>query len=239
MGKTVKLQGLTSHDTQPTPISATQLYKSSQGNDIWAYVLVNHIRHASNAPPPASQMSEDLKLLLDQYADVFQDPQHLPPPRSYDHAIPLQPGSVPVNSRPYHYSPQHKTEIENQVKQLLETGMITHNHSPFASPDLLVKKKDGIWRFCVDYRKLNDMTIKNRFPMPIIEEILDELASSKFFTKLDMKAGYHQIKMLPSDEHKTAFKTHQGHYQFKVMPFGLTNAPATFQCIMNKVLQPF
>ena len=149
------------------------------------------------------------------------------------------PDVVPINSRPCHYSPQHKIEIENQVKQLLDHGLITHSHSPFASLVLLVKKKDGSWRFCIDYRKLNSITIKNKFPMPIIEEILDELQGSKVFTKLDMRSGYHQVRMLPTDEHKTAFKTHQGHYQFKVMPFGLTNAPATFQCIMNQVLQPF
>jgi hypothetical protein len=190
-------------------------------------------------PVTASPIPSEIQSVIQKHQAVFQDPKTLPPTRSYDHAIPLLPDAVPVNARPYHYSPQHKTEIETQVKQLLKAGLITHSHNPFASPVLLVKKKDSTWRFCVDYRKLNDLTIKNRFPMPVIEEILDELARAEYFTKLDMRAGYHQVRMLPEDEYKTAFKTHHGHYQFKVMPFGLTNAPATFQCIMNQVLQPF
>jgi hypothetical protein len=104
---------------------------------------------------------------------------------------------------------------------------------------LLVKKKDESWRFCVDYRKLNDLIVKNRFPMPIEEEILDESTCTQFFTSLDLTSGYHQIRMGEADEYNTTFKTHQGHYQFKVMPFGLRNAPAKFQCAMNSVVSPF
>jgi hypothetical protein len=121
---------------------------------------------------------------------MFSRIPNSPPARSYDHAIPLTPDAMPINSRPYHYTPQHKTKIERQVKELLDNGLICHSHSPFASPVLLVKKKDGSWRFCVDYRKLNTMTIKNRFSIPIIDEILDELHGAKFFTKLDMRSGY-------------------------------------------------
>jgi hypothetical protein len=122
---------------------------------------------------------------------VFEDPKTLPPSRSHDHHIPILPNAIPVVSKPYRYSPLHKDEIENQVRGLLQAGLVTPSTSPFASPVLLVQNKDGTWCFCVDYRKLNDITIKNRYSIPIIDEILDELANTQYFTKLDMRSGYH------------------------------------------------
>ncbi|XP_026416100.1 uncharacterized protein LOC113311482 [Papaver somniferum] len=177
--------------------------------------------------------------LLDTYPKKFKEPTTLPPPRAHDHHIPLKPLASPPNQRPYIVPYVQKEVVENLVKEMLAAGVIQPSHSPFSSLIILVKKKDGSWRFCVDYRKLNDITVKDKYPIPIIEELLDELKGAKVFSKIDLRAGYHQIKVYPADVHKTAFRTHQGHYEFLVMPFGLTNAPACFQALMNDVFKTY
>lgn len=175
--------------------------------------------------------------LLDEYSDVFAEPQGLPPTRGAEHQILLKPGSVPKHQFPYRTSHDHKDEIEKIVNELLQTGIIQHNKSPFVFPVILLKKKDGTWRMCVDYMYLNELTIKHDYPIPIIDELLDELCGSSVFSKIDLISGYFQILMKPEHRYLTDFRTHNGHYEFLVMPFGLCNAPATFQSLLNLVFK--
>lgn len=183
-------------------------------------------------------LPEEVQCLLDGFSEVFAAPTGLPPRRACDHKFPLIPGAQPVNIRPYRYSPELKTEIEKQIAEMLQSGVIKPSTSPFASPIIMVRKKDGTWRLCVDYRHLNLLTLKSKYPMPVIDELLDELSGASWFTKLDLHAGYHQIRLAPGDEYKTAFHTHNGHFEFSVLAFGLTDGPYTFQPVMNTDLSP-
>lgn len=137
---------------------------------------------------------------------MFATPTQLPPPRNQDHHIPLKPNSGPVNSHPYRCPIAHRAEIEKITKEMLEAGVIKASTSPFASPVLVVRKKDNTWRLVVDYRALNAITIKNKFPIPVIEELLAELRGSKVYSKLDLRSGYHQIQVSSADTYKQLLK---------------------------------
>jgi hypothetical protein len=171
-----------------------------------------------------------------EFVDVFPDElSGMPPDIDVEFVIELQPGTAPISKRPYRMPPKELAELKTQLQELLDRGYIRPSSSPWGCPALFVKKKDGSLRLCVDYRPLNAVTIKNKYPLPRIDVLFDQLAGARVFSKIDLRSGYHQIKIRPCDIPKTAFSTRYGLYEYLVMSFGLTNAPAYFMYLMNSV----
>eukprot|EP00253_Pinus_taeda_P028570 PITA_28570 len=186
-----------------------------------------------------AKQKADLEKVVSEYDILFQEPKGLPPKREIVHDIHLQQDAPLPNIGMYRLSVLENAKIKKQVQELLDKGFIIPSTSPCRYPIVLVRKKDGSWRMCIDYKALNKITIKNSYPFPHIDDLLDQLKEVVYFSKLDLHNGYHQVRVAEKDAWKTAFKTKQGLYEWMVMPFGLTNAPATFMRVMNDVLRPF
>ncbi|GJW49055.1 putative nucleotidyltransferase, ribonuclease H [Tanacetum coccineum] len=188
---------------------------------------------------PDEKRLEDIPVVR-EFPKVFpEDLPGLPPVRQVEFQIDLIPGAAPVARAPYRLAPSEMQELSNQLQELSDRGFIRPSTSPWGAPVLFVKKKDGSFRMCIDYRELNKLTVKNRYPLPRIDDLFDQLQGSSVYSKIDLRSGYHQLRVRDEDIPKTAFRTRYGHYEFQVMPFGLTNAPAVFMDLMNRVCKPY
>nr|GEU57798.1 putative reverse transcriptase domain-containing protein [Tanacetum cinerariifolium] len=199
---------------------------------------LNFLNHPFNIDLMPVEMGS-FDVIID-FPEVFpEDLPGIPPTRQVEFQIDLVPGAAPVARAPYRLAPSEMKELSDQLKELADKGFIRPSSSPWGASVLFVKKKDGSFQMCIDYRELNKLTVKNRYPLPRIDDLFDQLQGSSVYSKIDLRSGYHQLRVREEDISKTAFRTRYGHYEFQVMPFGLTNAPAVFMDLMNRVCKPY
>ena len=196
-----------------------------EGCKLYAILALNEIRVAEGL--------EHLPVVK-EFADVFpEELLGMPPKRELEFTIDLKPGTESIARMPYRMSTPELQELKMQLKELLDLGLIRPSVSPWGAPVIFIRKKDGSWRLCIDYRQLNKATIKNQYPLPRIDDLFDQMKGAMVFSKIDLQSGYHQLRIKEDDVPKTAFKMRFGHYEFTVLPFGLTNAPGEFMSLMN------
>ncbi|GJY08602.1 putative reverse transcriptase domain-containing protein [Tanacetum coccineum] len=202
-------------------------------------VFLAHVTTKEAKDKSEGKQLEDVPIVRD-FPEIFpEDLPGIPPARQVEFQIDLVPGAAPVARAPYRLAPSEMKELAEQLQELSDKGFIRPSSSPWGAPVLFVKKKDGSFRMCIDYRELNKLTVKNRYPLPRIDDLFDQLQGSSVYSKIDLRSGYHQLRVREEDIPKTAFRTRYGHYEFQVMPFGLTNAPAVFMDLMNRVCKPY
>ncbi|KZV22344.1 hypothetical protein F511_20441 [Dorcoceras hygrometricum] len=195
--------------------------------------------YALDASSSSSVQLSDVPVVR-HFPDVFpEEIPGFPPRREIDFSIELVPGTAPISRAPYRLAPVELRELKVQLDDLLEKGFIRPSMSPWGAPILFVKKNDGSMRMCIDFRQLNKATVKNKYPLPRIDDLFDQLQGSTVYSKIDLRFGYHQLRVREQDVAKTAFRTRYGHFEFLVMPFGLTNAPAVFMDLMHRVFREF
>jgi hypothetical protein len=186
-----------------------------------------------------STQQKQVDKVVEEYSNILSSPTGVPLHYQVKHPIDLTPGASLPNGPVYRRSLLENEEIKRQIQELLNKGHIRPSSSPCGSPIVLVQKKDGTWQLCIDYRALNKITVINQYSIPRIDDFLDQLTEAKYFSKIDLKSGYHQVPIEQTDVWKTAFKSKEGLFEWLVMPFGLTNAPATFMRMMDDILRPF
>nr|GEV84580.1 putative reverse transcriptase domain-containing protein [Tanacetum cinerariifolium] len=197
-------------------------------------IFLAHISTKKEDDKSEGKQLKDVPIVRD-FPKVFpEDLPGLPPARPVEFQIDLISGAAPVARAPYRLAPFEMKELLEQLQELSDKGFIRLSSSPWGAPVLFVKKKDGSFRMCIDYRELNNLTVKNRYPLPRIDDLFDQLQGSSIYSKIDLRSGYHQLRVREQDTPKTAFRTRYGHYEFQVMPFGLTNAQAVFMDLMNR-----
>ncbi len=234
-GRIIKLVPTQSHSNEIELVSALQFKRSMRKADM------NYLIYIRSDNDSESVNTTSVPSIVSEYQDVFPDdlPEGLPPSRAVDHRIELESGHVPPSKTPYRLNQAETDELNKQLTELLKKGYIRPSVSPYGAPVMFASKKDNSYRMCMDYRALNKITIKNKYPLPRIDDLLDRLAGARYFSKIDLRSGYHQIRVAEQDIHKTAFNTRYGHYEFLVLPFGLTNAPATFMHLMQSIFMEY